>query len=125
MTTEPRGTSGPQPVNEMWEAGARALSEGLRQAQEFWSQAARGWTEATGSVLRQVAPPADPSVEAARVLRELQEASLAVSQAWMRLPFALMSGAAPAELQDTLTRLMRAQGHAYQLWIEFLTRAAR
>jgi hypothetical protein len=33
-----------------------------------------------------------------------------------------MAGAPPTELQETLTRLMRAQGHAYQLWIEFLTR---
>jgi hypothetical protein len=109
-------------MSQRWEAGARALSDGLRQAQEFWSQAARGWTETAGNVMGQVAPPPSPSAEAARILRELQDASLAVSQAWIRLPFALMAGAPPTELQDTLTRLMRAQGHAYQIWIEFLTR---
>jgi hypothetical protein len=110
-------------MSQMWEAGARALSDGIRQAQEFWSQAARGWTEAAGGATGQVAsPPPNPSADTARIVRELQDASLAVSQAWIRLPFALMAGAPPTELQETLTRLMRAQGHAYQLWIEFLTR---
>ena len=120
--TDPRTSSTPPQMNQLWEAGARALSDGLRQAQEFWSQAARGFTEAAGTVMGQVTPPPSPSVDAARILRELQEASLAVSQAWVRLPFALMAGTPPTELQDTLTRLMRAQGHAYQLWIEFLSR---
>ena len=64
------------------------------------------------------------AAENTAVLRELQEASLAVAQAWMRLPFTLMTGAGPAELQEAATRLTEAQGRAYQLWLEALGRGA-
>jgi hypothetical protein len=70
-------------------------------------------------------PTQGPSTEAAALLREISEASFAVGQAWMRLPMSLMTGAPPAELQGALTRLLQAQGRAYQLWIELLARSAR
>ena len=120
------GTQDAADPRQMWEAGARAMSEGLKQAQEFWTQAARGWSDAASAWAAQLARPAAGAPdEGMAVLRELSEASFAVSQAWMRLPTALMTGAPPAELQAALTRLMQAQGRAYQLWIEFLGRAAR
>ena len=120
MTTQ----GAPDPRQAM-EAGARAMADGLKQAQDFWSQAAKGWSEAAAAWASQLGLPArSPSEEATAVLRELSEASLAVSQAWMRLPMSLLMGAPPAELQGALTRLMQAQGRAYQLWIEFLSRSA-
>lgn len=120
MTTE----GAPDP-RQVMEAGARAMSEGLKQAQDFWTQAAKNWSEAAAAWASQFARPAQsPSGEATAVLREISEASFAVSQAWMRLPVSLLMGAPPAELQAALTRLVQAQARAYQLWIEFLARSA-
>ncbi len=120
---DPKATPDPK---QMMEAGARALADGLKQAQDFWMQAAKGWGEAAGAWMGQFArPAATPTEEASRVLREISEASFAVGQAWMRLPMSLTIGAPPAELQAALTRLMESQGRAYQLWIDFLNRAAR
>lgn len=111
---------------QMMEAGARALADGLKQAQEFWTQAAKSWGEAAGAWVGQFGRPApSPTEEANRVLREISEASFAVGQAWMRLPMSLMIGAPPAELQAALTRLMEAQARAYQLWIDLLSRSAK
>jgi hypothetical protein len=104
-----------------FEAGYQSLFEGWRQAQEFWNSVAQSWGSAAGAWMGQMNTGA--SAETMAVLRELQEASLAVAQAWMRLPFTLMSGAGPAELQEATTRLTEAQGRAYQLWLEALTRA--
>jgi hypothetical protein len=122
MTAQPGGGPGPQ-GSQVWEAGQRALLDGWRQAQEFWSNAARGWGEVAGAWLGQAARPGQAmSPESAAALRELQEAAFAVAQAWMRLPLVLSTGRPPFELQDALTQLAQAQGRAYQLWLEALTR---
>jgi hypothetical protein len=63
------------------------------------------------------------SDESMDVLRELNEAAFAVAQAWMRLPLVLVGGAQPNELQEATSRLTQAQGRAYQLWLEALSRA--
>jgi hypothetical protein len=34
----------------------------------------------------------------------------------------MMGGANPTELQEAITRLTQAQGRAYQLWLEALSR---
>lgn len=106
---------------QLFEAGYQSLFEGWRQAQEFWNSVAQSWGGAAGAWMGQVNTGA--SSENMAILRELQEASLAVAQAWMRLPFTLMSGAGQAELQEATTRLTEAQGRAYQLWLEALSRA--
>ena len=106
---------------EMWEAGARALAEGWRQSQEFWNSVARNWGEAVGAWLGQ--SQEGRSEESVAVLRELQEAAFTVGQAWMRLPLVLASGARPTELEQTIRRLGEAQGRAYQMWMEALSRA--
>ncbi len=108
----------------MWEAGSKALFDGWRQAQEFWNSAARSWGEVASAWLGQFGRPGQPeSAESAAVLRELQESAFAVGQAWMRLPLVLATGRPPQELQEAMTRLTQAQGRAYQLWLEALTRA--
>ena len=125
MATTPPGAPTPQQIAQMWEAGAKALTEGWRQAQDFWSTAAKGWGDLASSMMAQ-APRTGPgtSPESQAVLRELQEAAFAVGQAWMRLPLVLASGggvgAAPGELQAAITRLTEAQGRAYKLWLEAL-----
>ncbi len=118
-----RGPS-PQEMSQMWEAGAKSLAEGWRQAQEFWNTAARSWGEMAGTWTRQL-PQAGPGVsaEAATAWRELQEAAFAVGQAWMRLPLLFAAGGQPSELQDAVTRLTQAQGRAYKLWVEALKAA--
>jgi hypothetical protein len=118
MTTEP-GKPGPQQAQQMWEAGARSLSEGWQQAQSFWNTVARSWSEAASTMMGQL-PRSGPAMssEALAAWRELNEAAFAVGQAWMRLPLALSSGAPPAELQAAVTRLTEAQGRAYKLWME-------
>ena len=118
MTTEP-GKPGPQQAQQMWEAGARSLSEGWQQAQSFWNTVARSWSEAASTMMGQL-PRSGPAMssEALAAWRELNEAAFAVGQAWMRLPLALSSGAPPAELQAAVTRLTEAQGRAYKLWVE-------
>ena len=122
MTT----TQGAPDPKQMLEAGARAMADGLKQAQDFWTQAAKSMADVAGAWTSQLGRPApSPTDEAAAVLREISEASLAVSQAWMRLPLSLMTGAPPVEIQAALTRLMQAQARAYQLWIEFLARGGR
>ena len=103
---------------QMWETGYQSLFEGWRQAQEFWNGVARSWGGATGAWMGQ----ANRSDEGMDVIRELQEAAFGVAQAWMRLPMTLMGGAQPNELQDAITRLTQAQGRAYQLWLEALSR---
>lgn len=109
---------------QMWEAGYRSLMEGWRQSQEFWSNMARGMGQAGEAWMGQMNRAGQgASRESMDVLRELQEAALAVAQAWMRLPLALMGGAQPGELQDAFSRLAQAQGHAYQLWLEALGQA--
>lgn len=118
MANEP-GTPNPQQAQQIWEAGARALGEGLQQAQTFWSTVAKGWGDVAGSMMGQM-PRSAPgmSSEAMAVWRELNEAAFAVGQAWMRLPLALTSGAPPSDLQAAITRLTEAQGRAYKLWME-------
>jgi hypothetical protein len=125
MATQSGGDPAAQ-VSQMWESGYKALAEGMRQAQEFWSNAARSWGELSGAWLGQLnrAAPAASS-ETTAILRELQEASFSVGQAWMQLPMILASGAQPKELQDAITRLTQAQGRAYQLWMDAVTRASR
>src|SRR5262249_31186776 len=120
MSTQPPGPPSPQQIAQMWEAGARSMTEGWRQAQEFWNNAARSWRDLAGAWLRLMpGAPADCR-ESQAVLRELQEAAFAVGQAWMRLPLVLAGGAAPAEMQDAITKLTQAQGRAYQLWMQAL-----
>lgn len=112
--TSQRGSSSSQ----LFEAGYQQLFEGWKQAQEFWNTMARSWGGATGAWMQQSAG----SDESMDVLRELNEAAFAVAQAWMRMPLALVGGAGPSELQDAVTRLTQAQGRAYQLWLEALSR---
>jgi hypothetical protein len=124
MTAQAERGSGSQAMGEMWEAGQRALMEGWRQGQEFWNNAARGWGEVGRTWIAGANPPgAGGTGEAVKVMRELQEAAIAAGTAWMRLPLALAAGAPPAELQEAVTRLTQAQGRAYQLWAEALSRA--
>ena len=124
MTAErPSGSGDPLGASQqMWDAGARALADGWRQSQEFWNSAARSWGEAAGAWMGQL-QSGSRSQEHLAVARELQEAAFAVGQAWMRLPLALAGGAQPAELQQAITKLAEAQGRAYQLWMEALSRA--
>ena len=123
MTTQSGGDPRDQ-MSQMWEAASRSLSEGLRQTQEFWNKAAQSWGEITGVWISQFNRPgqAMPS-ESMALVRELQEASFAVAQAWMRLPMVLAGGAQPTELQEAITRLTEAQGRAYRLWMDTLARA--
>lgn len=107
---------------QSWEAGYQALTDGWRQAQDFWSNVARSWGEASGAWLSQL--QGTRSEESTAMLRELQEAAFAVSQAWMRLPMTLMSGGSPSDLQGAITRLAEAQGRAYRMWMEAVARAA-
>jgi hypothetical protein len=109
------------PGAEMWEAGARALADGWRQSQDFWSTVARNWGEAAGAWMGQFQTGRTDDSQA--LIRELQETAFAVGQAWMRLPFVLASGARPTELEDAIRRLGEAQGRAYKMWMETLTRA--
>jgi hypothetical protein len=109
------------PGAELWEAGARALADGWRQSQDFWNSVARNWGEATGNWLGQFQTGRTEQGDA--LFRELQEAAFAVGQAWMRLPLVLASGARPTELEQAIQRLGEAQGRAYQMWMEALTRA--
>ena len=121
MATTPPGAPTPQQIAQMWEAGAKALTDGLRQAQEFWGSAAKSWGDVAGGWMSQFSRAgAGPSPESQAVLRELQEAAFTVGQAWMRLPLALTSGGQPGELQAAIMRLTEAQGRAYKLWLEAL-----
>jgi hypothetical protein len=98
--------------------------DGWRQGQEFWANAARSWGEVATSWVAQLnRPGAGASPEAMGIVRELQEAAFAAGMAWMRLSLVLAGGAPPVELQEAVTRLTQAQGRAYQLWGEALTRA--
>jgi hypothetical protein len=125
MATQSGGDPAAQ-FSQMWETGYKALADGMRQAQEFWSNAARSWGDASGAWLGQINRAAPGmSDETAAILRELQEASFAVGQAWMRLPMVLAGGAQPKELQEAITRLTQAQGRAYQLWMDAVARGAR
>ena len=122
MTTQGGGDPRDQ-MAQMWEAASRSLSEGLRQTQDFWNKAAQGWGEATGAWISQFNRSGQGmSSESMTVVRELQEASFAVAQAWMRLPMVLAGGAQPTELQGAITRLAEAQGRAYRLWMDALAR---
>ena len=122
----PSGGDPAAQFTQMWESGYKALADGMRQAQEFWSNAARSWGEMSGAWLGQLNRGAPGmSDETSALLRELQEASFAVGQAWMRLPMVLAGGAQPKELQEAITRLTQAQGRAYQLWMDAVTRASR
>jgi hypothetical protein len=125
MTTgRESGSSARDPMRagmQMWEAGYQSLLEGWRQTQDFWNGMARSWGEVSGAWLQQLNRGAEGS-QGAEVLRELQEAAFEAAQAWMRMPMALASGAAPNDLQAAITRLTQAQGRAYQLWMESLGR---
>ena len=115
------GSGAPDPVragNQLFEAGYQQLFDGWRQAQEFWNGVARSWGGMAGGWMQ----PGGVSQESMDVLRELNEATFAVAQAWMRLPMALFGGAQPGELQEATSRLTQAQGRAYQLWLEALSR---
>ena len=120
--TNPPGMS-PDELRQMWETGSRSLLEGFRQAQEFWNNAARSWGEVAGAWTTQLPRPSPGAADGGAALRELQEAALAAGVAWMRLPFALASGASPTELSDAIARLTQAQGKAYKLWMDALARA--
>jgi hypothetical protein len=118
-----RGPS-PQEMSQMWEAGAKSLAEGWRQAQEFSNSAARNWGEMGATRMRQPPlPGASPGAEAMAAWRALQEAAFAVAQAWMRLPLLFAGGAQPSELQEAVTQPGLAQGRAYKLWLEALKTA--
>jgi hypothetical protein len=119
MTTGRGGQDPMQAGAQMFEAGYQQLFEGWRQAQEFWSGVARSWGGAAGGWMQ----GAGAGEESMTVLRELNEAAFAVAQAWMRLPLVLVGGAQPTEIQDATTHLTEAQGRAYQLWLEALSRA--
>ena len=123
MTTR-RGSADAQDTmragTQLWESGFQAMAEGMRQAQEFWTNMARNWGETAGAWMGQTRMPG--AAEGMEAMRELQEAAFAVAQAWMRLPLVLMGGAQPDELQEAATRLTQAQGRAYQLWMDALTR---
>jgi hypothetical protein len=123
MTSQRERSAGaPDPMqagNQMFQAGYQQLLDGWKQAQEFWNGVARTWTGTTNMWM----PQGPGSTESMDVLRELNESAFAVAQAWMRMPLAMMNGAAnPSELQDAVTRLTQAQGRAYQLWTEALSR---
>lgn len=119
----------PDELRQMWEAGSRSLLEGFRQAQELWNSTARSWGEVagawTGQLPRSGAGVGVPGVsaEGAAALRELHEAAFEAGLAWMRLPLALATGAAPTELSEAIARLTQAQGKAYKLWMDALLRA--
>jgi len=122
MTNE-RGSSASDPMRmnaQMWESGYQAMADGMRQAQEFWNGVARSWGGATGAMLNQ--PSGVGGGEAMDVLRELQESAFNVGQAWMRLPMSFLSGARPEDLQEAVTRLAEAQGRAFQLWMDAISR---
>jgi hypothetical protein len=124
MTPQPPGDPTAQ-ATQMWEAACRSMTEGLRQAQDFWTRAAQSWGEMTGAWIGQLNRSGQAlSGDHLTILRELQEASFTVGQAWMRLPLILAAGAQPQELQEAITRLTEAQGRAYRLWTEALTRTA-
>jgi hypothetical protein len=121
MTSQRRGTDAQDPMQagtQMFQMGYQQLMEGWNQAQEFWTGVARTWTDAAGAWMQQ-----SGGGESTEVLRELNEAAFAVAQAWMRLPLVLIGGAQANELQEATSRLTQAQGRAYQLWLEALSRA--
>lgn len=111
--------------SQMWEAGYQALFEGWRQAQDFWNNAARSWGETAGSWFGQFpsGPRSGLAGEGMDLYRELNEASLSVAMAWMRLPLAMVGAADRKELQDAVSRLAETQGRAYQLWLEAISSA--
>ena len=126
MATNPPGAPTPQQIAQMWEAGAKALTEGWRQAQDFWTTAAKSWGDMASAWMSQLprtGPAASPEAQA--VFRELQEAAFTVGQAWMRMPLVLAAGGQPGELQAAITRLTEAQGRAYKLWMEALQAAGK
>lgn len=126
MTTG-RGGDTPDPMragSQLFESGYRSMTEGWQQAQEFWNNIARSWGGAAGSFMTNPSFAAG-SEESMKVLRELQEAAFAVGQAWMRMPLTLMGGSGPQEIQEATNRLAEAQGRAYQLWMEALSRGGR
>ena len=86
MPSEQSRAGVPWPIDssrEAWESGARSLAEGFAQAQEFWNAVARSWGEAVGLWVNQ--PPWGPRRDSAAALREWQEATLGLAQAWLRL----------------------------------------
>jgi hypothetical protein len=129
MATTPSTPPGmsPEDLRKMWETGSQSLSEGFRQAQEFWNNAARSWGEVAGAWTAQIPRGGSGvpgvSAEGAAALRELHEAAMAAGVAWMRLPMALATGASPTELSEAIVRLTQAQGKAYKLWMDALVRA--
>jgi hypothetical protein len=120
----PSGGDPRDQMGQMWEAASRSLSEGLRQTQDFWGKAAQSWGDIAGAWISQLSRSSQTMPnEGMTVLRELQEASFQVGQAWMRLPMVLAGGAQPRELQEAITGLAEAQGRAYRLWLDALARA--
>lgn len=121
-----RGDRGPaQPGQPLWNAGSEAFYESWNQAQELWNSLARNWGELAGAWLGQVSTATQAqglSGESLTVLRELQDAAATAAEAWLRLPLLFVGGTQPAELEEALTRLAQAQGRAYQLWIEAMSR---
>lgn len=126
MTSQRGGSRTNDPMQagaQMWESGYQSLFEGWRQAQDFWNNAARSWGEVAGSWLNQLPQQGGGmNADAMSVVRELQEASMEVAQAWMRLPMMFAGGMRPDDLQASIQRLTEAQGRAYQLWLESLNR---
>ncbi|HEX5939813.1 MAG TPA: hypothetical protein VFZ12_05600 [Dehalococcoidia bacterium] len=111
--------------SQVWEAGYQALFEGWRQAQDFWNNAARSWGETAGSWFGQFPSSTRSGLagEGMEVYRELNEASLSVAMAWMRLPLAMVGATDRRELQEAVSRLAETQGRAYQLWLEAISSA--
>jgi hypothetical protein len=104
----------PRPIEsarDAWETGARSLSEGLAQVQEFWNSVARSWGESLGLWIGQ--PPWAQRREGAEAVRELHEAAVAAFQAWLRLPLALASPTLALEYQRALLRLLAANARLY------------
>src|SRR3712207_1450781 len=88
MTSQRRDSDAQDPMQagtQMFQMGYQQLMEGWRQAQDFWNSMARTWGGATGVWMQQ----GGAGGESMEVLRELNEATFAVAQAWMRLPFVL------------------------------------
>lgn len=97
-----------------WGTGNQPFLEGLQATQEFWKTGMANW----GKLAEQWWNQAATTDNTETVREELQAASQAVAQAWMRLPLLLSGQAKPEELQHAFTQLMQAQGHAQQLWFQ-------
>jgi hypothetical protein len=122
MTTPPvPGSEAPGLVDAtrtVSEAAQQLLGDSWRHTQELWNGVAANWGEAAGTWLRRT--EMQQSGEAARIVQEVQDASVAAARAWLRLPVVLVGAAPVTEFPDALIRLTAAHGRAYQLWVSGL-----